>query len=37
MDQNRVERGIVPEGQHDSSQARSAWDYDENRPSQREG
>src|ERR1700733_6724258 len=23
---------FVPEGQHDSSQARSAWDYEENSP-----
>ena len=24
--------GFVPEGQHDSSQARSAWNHEENGP-----
>jgi hypothetical protein len=28
--------GFVPEGQHDSSQARSAWNHEENTPSQRD-
>ena len=28
---------FVPEGQHDSSQARSAWNHEENSPSQRDG
>jgi hypothetical protein len=28
--------GFVPEGQHDSSQARSAWNHEENGPSQRD-
>jgi hypothetical protein len=30
------ERAFVPEGQHDSSQARSAWNQEENSPSQRD-
>jgi hypothetical protein len=29
-------RMVVPEGQHDSSQARSAWNHQENSPSQRD-
>jgi hypothetical protein len=27
---------FVPEGQHDSSQARRAWNHEENSPSQRD-
>jgi hypothetical protein len=28
---------FVPEGQADSSQARSAWSHEKNNPSQRDG